>query len=75
MQRTNTKKTRGVVYVCRDTLSISTLRRLRFVRNTSGNMHGSSLFLPQLFKAAEFVHKHLINKHPDKHKAVVDQVW
>ena len=33
-----------------------------------------SLLLPQLFKAAEFVHKHLINKHPEKHKVVVDQV-
>lgn len=30
--------------------------------------------LPQLFKAPEFVHKHLINKHPEKHKLVVDQV-
>lgn len=34
------------------------------------------LFAPleQLFKAPEFVHKHLINKHPEMHKIVVDQV-
>lgn len=28
----------------------------------------------QLFKAPEFVHKHLVNKHPEKYKAVVDKV-
>lgn len=28
----------------------------------------------QLFKAPEFVHKHLVNKHPEKHKIVVDKV-
>ncbi|CAM9208660.1 unnamed protein product, partial [Choristocarpus tenellus] len=28
----------------------------------------------KLFKAAEFVHKHLVNKHPDLYKAVVDEV-
>eukprot|EP00752_Nemacystus_decipiens_P006120 g5520.t1 len=28
----------------------------------------------KLFKAPEFVHKHLVNKHPDKYKAVVDKV-
>lgn len=35
-----------------------------------------SLFLlySQLFKAPEFVHKHLVNKHPDKYKLVLDQV-
>lgn len=31
-------------------------------------------FCLQLFKAPEFVHKHLVNKHPDKYKAVVDKV-
>ncbi|CAM9269748.1 unnamed protein product [Scytosiphon promiscuus] len=30
--------------------------------------------ISKLFKAPEFVHKHLINKHPDKYKIVLDKV-
>ncbi|CAM9672994.1 unnamed protein product [Discosporangium mesarthrocarpum] len=41
--------------------------------DSCGKARGGLPALWDLFKADEFVHKHLINKHPQQYKAVVDE--